>query len=318
MLTKIPCFFDFTQFIELASAIGDRVPGPCYVTVNPLTQNDMLSIVEAAHRLHRTFTEQSGPRELIVSIPATEAGILAAQALEREGILTSLYLVTSLVHAQACVEAGVSAISVSARSLLDLYERKRKTVYQEPNNNPGIEVIQTIVAYFKHNNIRTTVTVTDFRSVAEIGLLSECDAVCVSEEQAARLKWSQVPTALHYSEQPRVRLRAEQAKYPTNLLTRKGGFSTWFSPQSRSLTMDILHDALQILQKQMIVLEHVVEEEIIRYVKLEKQSGCDSSKMMEADGMWPHLSTTSADGKEVETFSLSNLANNSIVMDEVF
>ena len=48
-------------------------------------------------------------------IPATEEGILAAQTLEREGILTSLYLVTSLVHAQACVEAGVSAISVSAR-----------------------------------------------------------------------------------------------------------------------------------------------------------------------------------------------------------
>lgn len=86
--------------------------------------------------------------------------------------------------------------------------------------------------------------------------------------------------------------------------------------------MDILHDALQTLQKQMIVLEHVVEEEIIRYVKLEKQSGCESSKMKEAD-MWPHLgwghlSTTSADGKEAETFSLSDLANNSIVVDEVF
>lgn len=67
-LTTIPRFFDFSQFVELASAIGDRVPGPCFVTVNPQTQNDIRSIVEAARRLHRTFTEQGVPRELVVSV----------------------------------------------------------------------------------------------------------------------------------------------------------------------------------------------------------------------------------------------------------
>ena len=67
-LTIVPCFFQFTQFIELASAIGDRVPGPCFVTVNPQNQNDMLSLVEAARRLHQTFAEQGVPREVIVSV----------------------------------------------------------------------------------------------------------------------------------------------------------------------------------------------------------------------------------------------------------
>ena len=69
-------------------------------------------------------------------------------------------------------------------------------------------------------------------------------------------------------------------------------------------------------------LEHVVEEEIIRCVKLQKHSRRESSKMMEAD-MWTHLgwgqlSTASADGKEVGNFSLSDQANNNMVKDEVF
>ena len=86
--------------------------------------------------------------------------------------------------------------------------------------------------------------------------------------------------------------------------------------------MDIMHDALQALQKQMVILEHVVEEEIIRCVKLQKHSRRESSKMMEVD-MWTHLgwgqlSTASADGKEVANFSLSDQANNSMVKDEVF
>lgn len=105
----------------------------------------------------------------------------------------------------------------------------------------------------------------DSIQLAEIGLLSECDAVCVSAEHADKLSWSQAPTAsFDLSEEPQAVLRARQAKYPTDLLTRKGGFSTWFSPESRSLTSQLLHDALNTMQSQMKIMEHVVEKEMIR------------------------------------------------------
>ncbi|KAF8177655.1 hypothetical protein BJ912DRAFT_985245 [Pholiota molesta] len=203
--------------------------------------------------MHRIFTVRGVPREsVIVSIPATEAGILAAQLLQKQGMIISLHFVTTLVHAQACVEAGVSAIFVSVGPLLDVYERRRNTVYHNLTEHPGIETLQSILAYFKVNGIKTKVIGADFRNLAEIGLLSECDAVCVSAEHANELSWTV--------------LRARQAKYPTDLLTRKGGFSTWFSPESRSLTSQLLHDALNTMQNQMKLIEHVVEEEMIRRI----------------------------------------------------
>ncbi|KAF9484296.1 hypothetical protein BDN70DRAFT_989746 [Pholiota conissans] len=257
-------------FFELASAIGDRIAGPCVVLISYKEHDDMSSIVETAQRMHRTFATHGVPREsVIVSIPATEAGILAARVLEGEGMITCLHFVTSLVHAQACVEAGVSAISVSVGPLLNLYERRRNTVYQNLKDHPGIEAIQAILAYFKVNGIKTKVLGADFRSLAEIGLLSECDAVCVSADQIDRLSWSQVPTAsLDLSEEPQVILRARQAKFPTDLLTKDGGFATWFSSESRSLASTLLHDVLKDTQDQMQIIEHVVEEEVIRRMAL--------------------------------------------------
>lgn len=116
-------------------------------------------------------------------IPATEAGIYATQQLQKDGININLCYVTGLIHAVACVEAKATAISVAVgpvstprtivnaslnpgTKLLEMYERKRKTVYPNPSKHPGIETIQSILAYFKLNGIRTKVIGTRFRTVS--------------------------------------------------------------------------------------------------------------------------------------------------------
>jgi len=106
----------------------------------------------------------------------------------------------------------------------------------------------------------------DLIQLAEIGLLSDCDAVCVSEEHAEKLKWSRAPTTFmddYGPEHPAV-FRAQQAKYPMDLLKnakRFGGFSQWLSPESRNMTCELLSEFLQEMESQMAVIEQAVEIE---------------------------------------------------------
>jgi transaldolase len=109
----------------------------------------------------------------------------------------------------------------------------------------------------------------DLIQLAEIGLLSDCDAVCVSAEQAEKLKWSRVPTTSlddYGPEHPAV-FRARQAKYPMDLLKNAkgiGAFSSWLSPESRNMTCEVLHEVLQEMESQMALIEQAVEIEIQR------------------------------------------------------
>jgi len=185
--------------------------------------------------------------------------------LQKDGINVNLCYVTSLIHAVACAEAKAIAISVSVGPLLEMYERRRKTVYPDPSKHPGIETVQSILAYFKLHGIRTKVIGTRFRTLAEIGLLSDCDAICVSVEHAEKLKWSRVLTTSldDYGVQHPSIFRARQAKYPMDLLnSAKEGFSNWLSPESRNMTGELLSEALQEIESQMEIIEQVVEVEI--------------------------------------------------------
>lgn len=109
----------------------------------------------------------------------------------------------------------------------------------------------------------------DLIQLAEIGLLSDCDAVCVSAEHAEKLQWSRVSaTSLddYGPEHPAV-FRARQAKYPMDLLKNAkgaGGFSSWLSPESRNMTCELLNEVLREMESQMAIIEQVMEIEIQR------------------------------------------------------
>lgn len=92
-------------------------------------------------------------------------------------------------------------------------------------------------------------------------MLSGFDAVYISAEQVDKMRWSSAPAApLDSQENVLVTLRVREAKYPTGLLANKGGFPTWFSPESRSLTVGLLHEALESMQLAMNHLDHVIED----------------------------------------------------------
>ncbi|KAF8909754.1 hypothetical protein CPB84DRAFT_1958797 [Gymnopilus junonius] len=249
--------------LELAVAFKGFVDGPHIAIVDPRNHADMDALVENAQRLSKMIKEQGMTDQICFTIPATEAGIYAAQKLEKQGIQVNLCMVTSLMHAAACTEAGASTISIPVGLLLDQYERKRSIPSVTSSAHPGIQSIQIILAYFRLNKIRTRVIGTSLRNLSEVGLLSEFDAVCITPEQSERLRWSPVSVdALDRQDHPAV-LRAQQAKYPTDLLGLDTGFSSWFSPASRKFASNVLQPVLQDSKRQMDDIEDRLRDELI-------------------------------------------------------
>lgn len=100
-----------------------------------------------------------------------------------------------------------------------------------------------------------------------MGLLGDFDAVCVSEYQIDRLRWSTVPTSWSEASSS-VLLRAGQAQYPTNFLTVEGGFFKLLSSESRNLIKDIVDGGLKEIKEDMKKIEAAVVSEVDRQFKV--------------------------------------------------
>lgn len=153
-----------------------------------------------------TESQQKSHRQLILlyiflQIPATEAGLQATRMLQKEGINVNLYLVGSFIHAAACAETGAAAVTIhvgrvcvthTARwkiklltgpqcvvavnlvggelvQILGWFERQKPSMAYHRNlaGHPGVETIQTIIAYFRLHKIKTRLIGTQFRKVSE-------------------------------------------------------------------------------------------------------------------------------------------------------
>ncbi|KAF9458266.1 hypothetical protein BDZ94DRAFT_1226563, partial [Collybia nuda] len=254
---------------EIGYAIRDRVNRPHITFVDPRKYHDKLYMINNARRLVKYYKEKGIHKsQTIVSIPATHEGVAAAKWLEEEDdIHTNLYLVSGLMHAAACAEAGATSITIPVGRLLNSQERKRKTAYEDLQAHPGIETIQSIIVYFKLHDIRCRVIGSEFRTLSEIGPLGDFDAICVTKDQADRLKWSQVPITSP-SVDSSASLRARQAQYPTKLLGTESGFLNAMSLDTRNTVTSTLFTALGEMKAQMDDLEAIVATEVHRQFEL--------------------------------------------------
>lgn len=254
---------------ELGNIILYRVDGPHFTIVDPRKHNDTSSMVRNAQRLVSLFEENGIRRsKVVVSIPATTEGLRAAQELESEhGIHTNLYLVSGLLHAAACAEAGATTITIPVGRLLDWYERKRKAAYEDLSTHPGVETIQSTLEYFKLHGIKTKVIGSEFRALSEIGPHAGFDAICLSKDQADGLRRCHISTSTLLPSSS-AHLRARQAQYPTSLLSSKRGLMDAMSAETRSMVAATLFVPLGEMKAHMDSLEEIVEKEVARQSEL--------------------------------------------------
>lgn len=85
----------------------------------------------------------------------------------------------SLVQAIAAAEAGAFLISPFVGRILDWYKAAMKKDFS-PQEDPGVESVQSIFNYYKKYGYDTIVMGASFRNVGEITELAGCDYLTIS------------------------------------------------------------------------------------------------------------------------------------------
>src|SRR5271167_1834204 len=171
-------------FKHLAVAFGKRileiVPGRVSTEVDARLSFNTEATLKQAREIIGQYKEQGVSKErILVKIASTWEGIKAAEILEKEGIHCNLTLLFGLHQAIACAEAGVTLISPFVGRILDWYKKDTGKDYVGADD-PGVQSVTKIYAYFKKFDYKTVVMGASFRNIGEIEELAGCDLLTIS------------------------------------------------------------------------------------------------------------------------------------------
>jgi len=173
--------------ILFGKAILDIVPGRVSTEVDARLSFDAEATLKKARRLIEIYEEEGVDRSrVLIKIASTWEGIQAAGELEDEGIHCNLTLLFSLIQAVACAEAGVKLISPFVGRIYDWYKKSTGKDYQGADD-PGVQSVKTIYAYYKKFGYPTEVMGASFRNTSQIIELAGCDLLTISPELLADL-----------------------------------------------------------------------------------------------------------------------------------
>eukprot|EP01028_Stygiella_incarcerata_P007888 TRINITY_DN3298_c0_g1_i1.p1 TRINITY_DN3298_c0_g1~~TRINITY_DN3298_c0_g1_i1.p1 ORF type:complete len:315 (-),score=93.73 TRINITY_DN3298_c0_g1_i1:170-1114(-) len=166
------------------------VPGRVSTEADARLSFDTEKTIEKARKLIKMYEEQGIPRErVLIKIATTWEGIQAARVLEKEGIHCNMTLLFSLPQAVLCGEAGATLISPFVGRIMDYYKARTGNDFtKEPDNDPGVQSVRSIYAYYKKFGMKTSVMGASFRNVGEILSLAGCDLLTISPSLLKELK----------------------------------------------------------------------------------------------------------------------------------
>lgn len=184
--------------VQFGLEILKVVPGRVSTEVDARLSFDTGLTLARARRLMALYQQAGVGRDrVLIKIAATWEGISAAQVLEREGIHCNLTLLFSFCQAVACGEAGVRLISPFVGRIYDWYKKAAGATWNEQENagvqDPGVQSVSRIYAYYKKFGIATEVMGASFRNVGQIRALAGCDLLTISPELLATLQGSPEP-----------------------------------------------------------------------------------------------------------------------------
>ncbi|KIJ92654.1 hypothetical protein K443DRAFT_13439 [Laccaria amethystina LaAM-08-1] len=174
--------------VQVGAEILNIIPGRVSVSVDPRLGYDYHGILNKAKSLTSLFNALSPPippSRVLIKIPATYPGILAAHTLESlpsSPIHTNLTLVFGRVQAVACAQAGVSVISPFIGRVKDWWDARaldvgliseseeevRKKKEANVEDHPGIKLVREVRSAYTRMGTKTQVMAAGFRSVDEI------------------------------------------------------------------------------------------------------------------------------------------------------
>lgn len=163
------------------------VPGRVSTEVDARLSFDTEGTVERAREIMKLYESLGIERKrILIKIAATWEGIQAAKQLEAEGIACNVTLLFSLTQAIAAAQANVTLISPFVGRIYDWYKKAAGDNWDEvanaAENDPGVQSVSRIYAYFKNHGIATEIMGASFRNTGQILALAGCDLLTISPE----------------------------------------------------------------------------------------------------------------------------------------
>ena len=179
--------------VQFGTDILEIVPGRVSTETDARLSYDVEGSIKKAKRLIQLYEERKIPRErVLIKIASTWEGLNAAEQLQKEGIRCNLTLMFSLVQAVRAAEAKVQLISPFVGRIYDWYKKEMKRDFTGPED-PGVQSVTEIYAYYKKFDIPTEVMGASFRNTGQILELAGCDCLTISPELMEELAKSDQP-----------------------------------------------------------------------------------------------------------------------------
>jgi transaldolase len=169
------------------------IPGRVSTETDAMLSFDADALVNKAHQFISMYEKNGIGRErILIKIASTWEGIRAAEVLQKEGINCNLTLLFSLAQAIACAEARAKLISPFVGRILDWHRKSTGKDYAAAED-PGVQSVRAIYAYYKKFGYATEVMGASFRNAGEILELAGCDLLTISPQLLGELKASTAP-----------------------------------------------------------------------------------------------------------------------------
>ncbi|WP_338911447.1 transaldolase [Mycetohabitans rhizoxinica] len=174
------------------------VPGRVSTEVDARLSFDVRRSVEKAHQLIALYEAAGIGRErVLIKLASTWEGVRAAEMLQQEGINCNMTLLFSLAQAVACAEARAKLISPFVGRIYDWYKKSAGANWDEARdggaNDPGVQSVKRIYAYYKKFGYPTEVMGASFRTTSQIVELAGCDLLTISPDLLQKLHESNEP-----------------------------------------------------------------------------------------------------------------------------
>ena len=179
--------------VSFGCEILKLIPGRVSTEVDARLSFDQAATEAKARQLIALYNAAGIANDrILIKMAATWEGIQAAATLEAEGIHTNLTLLFSFAQAVACADAKVQLISPFVGRIYDWYKKQAGADWNEQlragTNDPGVQSVARIYAYYKRHGVATEVIGASFRNVGQIKALAGCDLLTISPDLLAQLR----------------------------------------------------------------------------------------------------------------------------------
>ncbi|WP_244813895.1 transaldolase [Caballeronia sp. Lep1P3] len=178
--------------IAFGTEILKIVPGRVSTEVDARLSFDTKGSIDKGREIIKLYEGAGIDRNrVLVKLASTWEGIRAAEVLQKEGIRCNMTLLFSLAQAVACAEAGAQLISPFVGRIYDWYKKSAGAEWDEVKNgganDPGVQSVRRIYAYYKKFGYKTEVMGASFRTVSQITELAGCDLLTISPDLLKKL-----------------------------------------------------------------------------------------------------------------------------------